>query len=220
MKRITFFFSCIYALLAIINVFSHFAGFSFGSSITKPLLMPTLILMLWFETRLNSVFIKLILWAIIFSWAGDITLMFGEYFIYGLIFFLIAHILYFISILRIKGQKGLLNFQPLFALPIIVYLVLLLSLLNGFLDKLKIPVFIYGIVICSVWIITMNLFWKTDKKTASLFFFGSLQFVLSDSLLAINHFVYPYYLLPALVMATYCSAQYLFILATISYKIN
>ncbi len=218
MKRITFFFSYVYALLAILNIYSHFAGISFGRLITKPLLMPILILVLWIETRLHSVFSKLILGALIFSWAGDISLMYSEYFIYGLIFFLFAHIFYFISVINIKGSKGLLQYQPLFALPIVIYLALLLSILNSFLDKLRIPVFLYSIVICSVWIITMNLFWKTDKKTASLFFFGYLQFVLSDSLLAFNHFVYPYYLLPALVMATYCSAQYLIVRATILYN--
>ncbi|MBS1748321.1 MAG: lysoplasmalogenase [Bacteroidetes bacterium] len=218
MKRMTFFFSIIYALLAILNVFSHFAGISIWHIVTKPLLMPSLILILWIETGLKSVFVKMILWALIFSWAGDITLMKSEYFIFGLIFFLLAHIFYSIGILMIKGSKGILQFQPLFALPIAVYLILLLSLLNNFLDKLKIPVFMYGIVICTVWMLTMNLFWKTDKKIASLFFFASFQFVLSDSLLAVNHFVYPHYILSALIMATYCSAQYLFILGSISYN--
>lgn len=218
MKRISFLFSCVFALLASVNIVSHFVGINFLHLITKPLLMPVLILLLWLEVKSKSVFIKLILGALIFSWTGDITLMFRDYFIYGLVFFLVAHVFYFISIIKIKGAKGLLQFQPLFALPIAVYLILLLSLLNNFLDKLKLPVFIYGIVICSVWILTMNLFWKTERKTASLFFFGSFQFVLSDSLLAINHFVYPHYLLPALVMATYCSAQYLLVRAAISYR--
>jgi uncharacterized membrane protein YhhN len=218
MKRISFLISCTYALLAFGDIFFSFTDISSWRYITKPLLMPALMLVLWLETGRSNVFTKLVFLALACSWAGDISLMFTGYFIYGLAFFLIAHIFYLVSVLQIKGQKGILQFQPLFALPIVVYLVLLLSLLSGFLDKLKVPVFIYGIVICSFWAATMNLFWKTDRNIASLFFFGSLQFVLSDSLLAVNRFVYPYYLLPGLVMATYCAAQFLLTRAAISYN--
>jgi uncharacterized membrane protein YhhN len=217
-KRISFLISCAYALLAFGDILFSFTGVSSWRYITKPLLMPVLMLVLWLESGGSNMFTKLVFLALACSWAGDISLMFTGYFIYGLAFFLIAHIFYLVSILQIKGQKGILQFQPLFALPIVVYLVLLLSLLSGFLDKLKTPVFVYSIVICSFWTASMNLFWKTDRKTASLFFFGSLQFVLSDSLLAVNRFVYPYSLLPGLVMATYCAAQFLLIRGAISYN--
>ena len=218
MKRISFLISCTYALLSLADVFFSFTEISSWRYITKPLLMPALMLVLWLETGRSNIFTKLIFLALVCLWVGDISLMFTGYFIYGLAFFLVAHIFYLVSVLQIKGQKGILQFQPFFALPIVVYLLLLLSLLSGFLDKLKIPVFVYGIVICSFWAAAMNLFWKTDRGTASLFFFGSLQFVLSDSLLAVNRFVYPYYLLPGLVMATYCTAQFLLTRGAISYN--
>lgn len=63
--------------------------------------------------------------------------------------------------------------------------------------------------------LTLNLFGKTDTKTAALFFSGAAQFVLSDSVLAINRFVYPFEILPVVVMITYCSAQFLLVLGSI-----
>lgn len=218
MKRITFLFSFIYCLAALLNIYFVYTNNTLLIHITKPVLMPLLMATVFAETGLRDIFSKLFFVALIFSWLGDIVLMSDDFFIWGLVCFLIAHLFYIIYILRIKGPKGLIQFQPLFAIPILVYWLLLAALLNDFLDALKIPVFIYGAIICSVWVIALNLFWKIDKKVAALFFFGSFQFVLSDSILAINRFVYPFDILPALVMITYCSAQFLLTLGAIRYS--
>jgi len=164
-----------------------------------------------FRNRFSFIFIL----ALFFSWLGDIALMFDGLFIAGLICFLIAQLTYFVYFSGIKGSKGMIQYQPLFAIPVFVYWLLLCGLLNDFLDTFKMPVFIYGAAICAVWAICWNLFWKIDKKIAALFFFGSFQFVLSDSILAIHRFVYPFDILPVLVMITYCSAQLLLTLGCI-----
>lgn len=175
-------------------------------------------LALWAETSLKTIATKIFVLALFFSWLGDVALRWEGYFIHGLAAFLIAHICFLLFILKIKGNKGLLQFQPLFALPLVVYLTMLLFVLNDYLEGLKIPVFIYGILITIVCIFSMNLFWKTDKRVAALLFFGSSQFVMSDSLLAIHKFVYPFEILPGLVMLTYCSAQFLLTLGAIRYN--
>ena len=216
MKRISFALGCIYGLVALTDIFFVFNAYEQERLISKPLLMIVLMLMYVAETGIRSTFSKILLCALLFSWAGDLLLMFNGFFIGGLSAFLAAHAFYIIYILRIKpGIKGALQFQPLFGIPILAWGILLTGLLLPFLDALTIPVIIYATVICTFWTLTLNLFGKTDKKTAALFFCGAGQFVLSDSVLAVNHFIYPFEILPPLIMLTYCSAQLLLVLASI-----
>jgi uncharacterized membrane protein YhhN len=216
MKRISFVLGCLYGLVAITDISFVFFGYEQSRIFSKPLLMITLMLMYAAETGIRSAFSKILLAALWLSWAGDVLLMIDGLFTGGLAAFLAAHIFYIIYILRISpGIKGALQFQPLFGIPVIAYWILLSALLLPFLDALKIPVFIYASVICSFWMLTLNLFGKTDLKTAALFFCGAGQFVLSDSVLAVNQFIYPFPILPAIVMITYASAQLLLVLGSI-----
>ena len=151
-----------------------------------------------------------------FSWLGDVFLLNDNYFIVGLICFLITHLIYISYFIKVNPKaKGLLQFQPLIGLPVAVYLFLLMMLLWPFLDKLRIPVLVYGVVICFMLICAINLYWKTDRDSAVLFFNGALQFLISDSLLSVHKFVYPFAALPIAVMITYSSAQFLIVLASI-----
>jgi uncharacterized membrane protein YhhN len=218
MKRITLLFFFIYCLISLLHIYFVFTNNTLLIHITKPALMPLLIITVYAETGLRGNLSKIFLAALAFSWLGDIVLMSDGLFIWGLVCFLIAHLFYIIYLLLIKGPPGLIQYQPLFSIPIVVYWILLAGLLNDFWEALKIPVFIYGAVICAVWAVAFNLFWKIDKKIAALFFFGSFQFVLSDSILAINRFVYPFDVLPVLVMIIYCSAQFLLTLGCIRYS--
>lgn len=208
--------ACIYWLTVAADVFFVYEKYDQFRYISKPLLLIILILLYLAETGLRSAFAKIMLGALLCSWAGDILLLFNDFFTAGLVAFLAAHILYIVYLLRIKGNaKGLLQFQPLFGIPVIAWWLLLLGLLNPFLDQLKIPVIVYATILCTVWMLSLNLFWKVDKRTAALFFFGAGQFVLSDSVLAINRFVYPFDILPIIVMITYTSAQFLLVKGSI-----
>jgi uncharacterized membrane protein YhhN len=57
---------------------------------------------------------------------------------------------------------------------------------------------------------------KLNADASALFFNGALQFVISDSLLAVNMFAYPSYVISICVMLTYASAQYLLIRGAMS----
>lgn len=209
MKRITFILLCCYGIDAVLNIALTFTGNESFRFFTKTLLMPFLLFALIAETGLKTNHTRLFAAALLFSWLGDIALRWETWFIQGLTAFLTAHFCYLLFMQKIKGAKGLLQFQPLFGLPVLVYLAILLFVLNDYLGQLKIPVYVYGTVICTVWLYSINLFRKTDKSIAALLCFGSLQFVLSDSLLAVHKFIYPFEILPPLVMLTYCSAQFL-----------
>src|SRR5262245_61343937 len=69
--------------------------------ICKPLLMPVLIF--YFLSQAKN---KWIVGALLFSWIGDVLLMFQEnnssFFLFGLVSFLLAHICYIIFFFRIR----------------------------------------------------------------------------------------------------------------------
>lgn len=179
--------------------------------LSKSLLMPLLMMAVWFN-RKNTHLFSIILAALFLSWAGDVLLQMKGLFIPGLASFLLAHICYILYFMRIQpGKKGLLQFQPLIGIPVLVYVVLFLFLLYPFLDTLKIPVTVYGITIGAMLLMSINMKRKLNDDASALFFNGALQFVMSDSLLAANMFVYPDVILSLCVMLTYASAQYLIV---------
>ena len=104
---------------------------------TKPLLMPLLLFAVIIK-RSEIKLYKLILIALFLSWLGDFLLQMKGLFIPGLISFLLAHVFYIVYFLKIQPQKkGLLQWQPLIGIPVLVYIGIFLFLLYPFLDVLK-----------------------------------------------------------------------------------
>jgi uncharacterized membrane protein YhhN len=179
---------------------------------TKPLLMPLLMLHYFASANPGTVFKKIMLGGLFFSWLGDLFLMKDSLFIPGLVSFLTAHIFYILYFVKAgKPNKGLIQWQPLFGIPVLVYLLVFLSLLFPFLDALRIPVVVYGVAISTMLLAAINLIRRIDRNAAILFLQGAIQFVLSDSLLAVNKFAFPFPYLGVAVMLTYCSAQFLLV---------
>ncbi|MBP9793587.1 MAG: lysoplasmalogenase [Flavobacterium sp.] len=178
----------------------------------KPLLLPCLLLAVnesnAFPTK------KLLTFALVFSWIGDVILLFADkaeiYFILGLISFLIAHFVFII--LFIKQQAYKTPNKILFGLGILFvvgYLYVMLTLLFPTLGDLKIPVSVYAFTISLMLAMAIRggLTWR--KPLNLLILNGAFSFVVSDSILAMNKF---YTALPnasLLIMATYIVAQYL-----------
>jgi uncharacterized membrane protein YhhN len=156
---------------------------------------------------------KYIIAGLLFSWLGDVCLLFENrhqlFFILGLVCFLTTHILYIIYFLKIKSPAAsLLKKQPLVALPVIAYGISLVWLLYPYLGELKMPVMVYATVICTMLICSMHVFLKVGPPANRYFLFGALLFVTSYSLLAINKFYQPFSYAGILIMLTYCAAQY------------
>jgi uncharacterized membrane protein YhhN len=178
----------------------------------KPLLMPALIILAF--TAIQATRGKnIILTALFFSWMGDLFLMFENtnppFFIFGLASFLATHILYIIYFAGFKNNRvSLLKKQPLLIVAVLLYGASLVWLLFPKLGNLKIPVLVYATVICTMQLYSTHAFNKVNKKAARLFLSGALLFVLSDSVLAINKFHLPFAAAGAIIMLTYCAAQY------------
>lgn len=178
----------------------------------KPLLLPCLLLAVnesnAFPTK------KLLTFALVFSWIGDVILLFADkaeiYFILGLISFLIAHFVFIILFIKQEAYKT--PNKILFGLGILFvvgYLYAMLTLLFPTLGDLKIPVSVYAFTISLMLAMAIRggLTWR--KPLNLLILNGAFSFVVSDSILAMNKF---YTALPnasLLIMATYIVAQYL-----------
>jgi uncharacterized membrane protein YhhN len=178
---------------------------------TKPLLL--LLLLLYVTTQSFSL-VKgkwLLLAALFFSWMGDLFLLFDSsqpnFFIFGLLSFLTAHLFYIIIFLQLK--KSLhpnRKWSPIIILLLLLYTVSLFALLYPTLGDLKIPVIIYAGVLTSMLLVAAHSFnWQTN--TGKWVIAGALLFVASDSLLAINKFYQPFNAAGLAIMATYGLAQ-------------
>lgn len=208
-----------YLAVAVIHIAIISLGLQ-GGAVTKPLLMPLLLFYFAVETGIRSAASRLITAALICSWLGDLFLMFKGYFIPGLVSFFFAHIFYIIHNQQLTG-RGIIRQQPWTALPVLLYLVGILSYLLPHLGPLKIPVIIYASMICLFLLSALNLRSKIHPAAARLLVLGATLFVISDSILAINRFKPSVSIFPPSVMITYCTAQYLIVSAYINHqKIN
>lgn len=199
-------------LLTLADITGITAGLPLLHFIAKPLLVPALLLLLYFTT--SPVEGKsLLLIGLFFSWLGDMFLLFEYanklFFIFGLASFLTTHIFYIIYFLRIRSAGiSLLKKQPLLALLVAAYGISLVWLLYPHLNDLKLPVMAYAAVICTMLLCSLHVFYKVNRMAANYFITGAACFVLSDSLLAINKFYQPFALAGVCIMLTYCAAQF------------
>lgn len=179
--------------------------------ISKPLLMPVLMLLFYVSSkRKNGTQFYLILAALFLSWCGDVLLQ-ANFFIPGLVSFLLAHVCYIIYFKKTGNRKGLLQMRPLIAIPVLLYVILLLLYLFPHLQELKIPVVVYSITIGVMLLMAINTRQQINNRPSHFFIIGALLFVISDSLLAINLFVEQHLELSLSVMATYAAAQFLIV---------
>jgi uncharacterized membrane protein YhhN len=189
---------------------------------SKPLLMPIIMGYYAISTGISSIFSRLFLAALFFSWLGDIFLLFenksGIYFILGLSAFLTAHVLYIIYFSKIQSETiSFFRKRPVMFLAVVAYVIELLYLLWPQLGPMKLPVFIYSLVIGSMLTVALWQYGKLPRSTALLFIIGAMLFVLSDSALALNRFYKPHPYNGILVMSTYVAAQVFLTLGSIAH---
>ena len=211
----------LFIIVLLTDLVAVYSGYETLRYVTKPLLMPLLII--YFVSALRSFYSSLKKWMILalaLSWLGDVLLIFESmnagFFIFGLAAFLIAHIFYIVLFdqLRVK-EKIKQSLLPL--LPIAIYYILLMSLLQPTLGQMQKPVSVYGLVISIMLSFAIDL-WRSKDRLASFFIIlGALLFIMSDSLLAINKFYNPFEFAGIAIMLTYGIAQLLITLGAVRY---
>jgi uncharacterized membrane protein YhhN len=201
-------FSALYLIILYFNL----EGFDWYM---KPLLLPILLFAVYLSDSFPTK--KILLVALTFSWIGDIILLFtdkGElYFIFGLVAFLISHLVYIVLFSKQKSTRIIDN-KLVFGLGIVAilaYFAIMITTLFPKLGPLKIPVLVYAVVITTMLFFAFKGSLKWAIPASKYIFIGAIVFVSSDSILAFNKFYAPIAHASFFIMATYCLAQYLIV---------
>jgi uncharacterized membrane protein YhhN len=140
---------------------------------------------------------RLLFMAFLFCAAGDVALALegGRFFVIGLVFFLIAQMLFIVAFSRSLMMRRS-------RLPVIISLVIyggvMALVLKPSLGELLIPVFFYMAVITAMGVLA-----ALRAADSRVVLYGALLFIISDSLIAINRFTVAIPASDYLVMTTY-----------------
>jgi uncharacterized membrane protein YhhN len=207
-----------FAKIYFVILIAHLAAIDVGldpliERFTKPLLLFSLMAWFYSQTPTRSRAEKLFLVGLIFSWVGDIFLMFTDvaeiYFMLGLGAFLIAQANYALAFLvDARGRENLLKNKPWLSLPVLAYGGYFVWMLYPHLGALIIPVIGYAIVLVLMGVTALNRIPAVAPRSASLVLVGALLFIASDSILAYAKFVEPFVYHRILIMTTYGVAQF------------
>lgn len=194
------------------------AGIRLFYYIFKPLIIPLIagIFLLSSKNRFNPP-ASLYLWALLFSWLGDVTLMFAQtgelFFQAGLGCFLVSQvffILFFLKIVKQSVNRPFLKRQPFWLIAYLAYALFFYLLLFNHLDMvLRVAVLFYMVALLGMSAMALNLLGIIRQAGFICVFIGSLFFIASDTMLAVNKFLVVLPLEGVLIMGTYIAAQFL-----------
>ena len=141
--------------------------------------------------------------ALVFCLLGDIALVWDEFFLLGIGFFLIAHLL-FIRALRNRFGSRFVPIAVLFSMVVLIGITTLLW--NGLNGILKIAVPIYALVISIMVALALSVALKRRTTMRLQIALGALLFMISDTLLGIDGFLTPLPFASILILSTYWTA--------------
>lgn len=213
-------FSVLFFIIVIVElVFGSTESLSQLHYFSKPLILIALIVFFYKQSKhLNKSIRVITLLALMFSLIGDVLLMFvnksANFFMSGLVAFLIAHIMY-ISVFY-KSRNKTANKLPIIVILLIYASGLFYFLIDG-LGEMLIPVLLYLLVILTM-ATTAFIRKRSNKNSYKLVFIGAVFFMISDSLLALNKFYEPLPFSNISIILTYALAQYLIVLGILKQK--
>jgi len=209
-----------------INLYAQVMKVEIADFISKPFLMATL-LVYYLAARKSPT--KLLTWlvtaALVFSWAGDVLLMYQSHmenlFLFGLGAFLVAQLFYIIAYRNAIDhhiQVPMSKFVAFRLVFLTVYGGGLLFILHEQLGEMLIPVAAYTAVIIAMGISAILRKGKTSDSSFILVYSGALLFIMSDSMIAIDRFSHPLVQSGLLIMATYIAAQFLIVKGLLTHE--
>lgn len=204
-----------YVLLAYIinyglNIVFGIKKWRAGSFITKALLTPILLMIYLAENQEPELPVVI---ALIFCFMGDLFLEYPDFFLPGLLTFLIGHIFYGISFLSDIGAVSRLPWWLfLFAIIYVAYGIIFRTRLSVVDSKKKAAVTIYCGTILLVSFLSLLRAGSVTAYSFLMVFVGTLMFITSDSILAYNRFKKRSRYGGVWVMVTYGAAQLMIIL--------
>lgn len=214
-------FTIIFLIIACANLYADIYLLRDVRLFVKPLICISLAIYLIQKVKLDTGFNRLILAALILSFFGDCFLMFAlegnPYFIFGLVSFLIAHILYSLAFFRDfkNDPQASKIYGHLMLFVMGVFSLSYYSWLRDSLGDMRIPVMAYMFVISIMAILAGYRHKRVNSLSFRMVFIGAIFFVISDSILAYNKFVMPFPYSGVAIMGTYMLAQYLITIGAI-----
>ena len=180
--------------------------------VLKPFLLPLLLVAVYFTEGFTTK--KILLTALLFSWIGDIILLFADkgeiYFILGLVAFLVSHVFYIVLLSKQTISKTIsnkLSFVAGIGL-ILLYFFGMITTLGPKLGPLTVPVVVYAVVISTMLFFALKGSYQWKSIPYHFVLIGAVFFISSDSILAFNKFYQPIPYASFLIMITYLAAQY------------
>jgi uncharacterized membrane protein YhhN len=181
----------------------------------KPLIMIWIAVYFLLFAR-KSTFTIPVLLAFFFSWLGDNLLMLSgsnELFFYaGVGGFFCAQVTYIFTFIKFSetGGRGFLQKNPWISVFFLIYLAGILFLLFPGMEGVMKPVItVYALSLILMSMMALNRSGRVGARSFRLVFIGSLFFLFSDSMIAVNKFHSVLPLAGFLIMITYITAQYL-----------
>ena len=205
----------IFAVIVIIELIGRLVGNIALEYPVKPLIMIWMAIYFLLNRHKKSLTVPVML-AFFFSWVGDILLMLSgknEMFFYaGVGGFFFAQIIY-IYIFRSYAEStgaGFVQRRPGYIFLFFLYLAGIYIFLAPGLEGIMKPIIIvYAITLILMSVMALNRNGRVHYRSFILTFAGSLLFVVSDSLIALNKFAFPIPQGGFIIMLSYISAQYL-----------
>ncbi|MFX1574197.1 MAG: lysoplasmalogenase [Promethearchaeota archaeon] len=214
---IEYIFLVLFFIIAIVEIFGEFKDNKKIEYCTKPLLMPLLILFYTFGVIENASIARVnwfIIIALLGGCAGDIFLMLEDqdkWFLFGMGSFLINQIFYIISFFVSIREYSAFDSWGLFLLgPAILILVFTVPRFINKTGDMKIPVVVY---ITAIFLMHVAALLRlADPRLQGLPFIlvyiGSISFLFSDSIIAVNKWDVEVTHARLIIMTTYIMAQF------------
>jgi uncharacterized membrane protein YhhN len=175
----------------------------------KPFLMITLLLYFLSSSKGFPAWRVYVALALVFSWAGDIFLISSDWFIQGLVSFLIAHVFYIIAYQQTGAANG--QLKALDIVKFSVFGIVLIGIIYPGLGTMLIPVLCYAAILLVMGIWAHKRRGATTARSFVLVATGAMLFVLSDGMIAVNKFAVAIPHERILIMSIYITAQYLIV---------
>ena len=214
-KRSSLFLHLVFALVVLMELSGRLLDNISLEYMAKPLIMIWIALYFLIHRR-KSIFTVPVLLAFFFSWVGDNFLMFSgrseAFFFAGVGGFFCAQITYIYTFASYSEQavKGYLQRRPWLAVIFLAYLAGILFLLFPGLEGMMKPIIlVYALSLIGMSMMALNRKGRVGRRSFLLVFTGSILFLISDSMIALDKFYAEFWLAGFWIMLTYIGAQYL-----------
>ena len=214
-------YSLVYLVIAAIHLLGQYLNSTALIGYTKPLLMVWLAIFLIVKTALKGRFHKRVITGLGFAIIADFLLFQSinseQYFIYGLVAFMLCNIFYIRAFyLDFKSAPELDKRGARIAIISCAILsTTFFFLLRPHLGGMWVFVLAYIIVISIMVMMAAFRNQRVNKISFQLILIGAVLFMLSDALFAYNKFIYSFYGSNLLIALVYMTAQYLITLGAV-----